>query len=158
MHPSSTASAAEAKRWFRRVPEKQRRRGGRSCDLCSGGSGGRGPDQRPVHDIVVRAGRAPRRLLDPEWRPLQHRGLRDLVQRDDGAGLGDQGRQLGAVQPLRDVGAARAEALGAVQSFEDAATPRRCLALGLNLRDALKRYEEIRMQRASLVQAKGREY
>jgi salicylate hydroxylase len=49
-------------------------------------------------------------------------------------------------------------AQGAAQSFEDAATLRQCLALDMDLKDALKKYEGIRMPRASLVQAKTRDH
>ena len=49
-------------------------------------------------------------------------------------------------------------AQGAAQSFEDAATLRRCLALDLDPGEALRRYEQARMPRASLVQAKTREH
>ena len=49
-------------------------------------------------------------------------------------------------------------AQGAAQSFEDAATLRQCLALDTDMTSALKQYEEIRMPRASLIQAKTREH
>lgn len=49
-------------------------------------------------------------------------------------------------------------AQGAAQSFEDAATLRQCLALDLDLSAALRRYESIRLPRASLIQAKTREH
>lgn len=49
-------------------------------------------------------------------------------------------------------------AQGAAQSFEDAATLRQCLALDVDLKTALSKYEEIRVPRASLIQAKTREH
>lgn len=49
-------------------------------------------------------------------------------------------------------------AQGAAQAFEDAATLRQVLALDTDLYSALKRYEQIRVPRASLVQAKTREH
>lgn len=49
-------------------------------------------------------------------------------------------------------------AQGAAQAFEDAATLRQCLALDVPLADALKRYEDVRLPRASLIQAKTREH
>ncbi|PKS06246.1 hypothetical protein jhhlp_006992 [Lomentospora prolificans] len=49
-------------------------------------------------------------------------------------------------------------AQGAAQAFEDAATLRQVLALDMELPAALKKYEQIRMPRASLVQAKTREH
>ena len=49
-------------------------------------------------------------------------------------------------------------AQGAAQAFEDAATLRQVLARGEDLSAALKKYEQIRMPRASLVQAKTREH
>ena len=49
-------------------------------------------------------------------------------------------------------------AQGAAQSFEDAAALRQVLAQDVDLPTALKRYEQIRMPRASLVQAKTREH
>ncbi|KAL1852447.1 hypothetical protein Daus18300_012206 [Diaporthe australafricana] len=49
-------------------------------------------------------------------------------------------------------------AQGAAQSFEDAAALRQCLALGMTLNESLKLYEDIRMPRASLIQAKTREH
>ncbi|TPX11132.1 uncharacterized protein E0L32_007993 [Thyridium curvatum] len=49
-------------------------------------------------------------------------------------------------------------AQGAAQAFEDAAALRQVLAQDLPLAEGLKRYQEIRMPRASLVQAKTREH
>lgn len=49
-------------------------------------------------------------------------------------------------------------AQGAAQAVEDAAALRQCLAREDDLRTALKKYEEIRMPRASLVQSKTREH
>lgn len=49
-------------------------------------------------------------------------------------------------------------AQGAAQCFEDAAVLQKCLALDITLKQALKCYEEIRMPRASLIQAKTREH
>lgn len=49
-------------------------------------------------------------------------------------------------------------AQGAAQCFEDAAVLRQCLALDIPLEEGLKYYEEIRMPRASLIQAKTREH
>ncbi|KAK7225262.1 hypothetical protein V2G26_013265 [Clonostachys chloroleuca] len=49
-------------------------------------------------------------------------------------------------------------AQGAAQAFEDAATLRQCLALDLDLKTALNKYESIRRPRASLVQEKTREH
>lgn len=49
-------------------------------------------------------------------------------------------------------------AQGAAQCFEDAAVLRQCLALDIPLKEGLKYYEEIRMPRASLIQAKTREH
>jgi salicylate hydroxylase len=49
-------------------------------------------------------------------------------------------------------------AQGAAQAVEDAASLRQCLAGDADLKSALKRYEEIRLPRASLVQAKTREH
>lgn len=49
-------------------------------------------------------------------------------------------------------------AQGAAQCFEDAAVLRKCLALEIPLKEALKHYEGIRMPRASLIQAKTREH
>lgn len=49
-------------------------------------------------------------------------------------------------------------AQGAAQCFEDAAVLRRCLALDIPLKEGLKYYEEIRLPRASLIQAKTREH
>jgi salicylate hydroxylase len=49
-------------------------------------------------------------------------------------------------------------AQGAAQAFEDAAVIRQCLAQNVDMTTALKRYESIRMPRASLVQAKTREH
>lgn len=49
-------------------------------------------------------------------------------------------------------------AQGAAQSFEDAATLRQCLAMDTDMMTALRKYEEIRVPRASLIQAKTREH
>ncbi|KAI0376737.1 salicylate hydroxylase [Hypomontagnella monticulosa] len=49
-------------------------------------------------------------------------------------------------------------AQGAAQSFEDAAALRQCLAMDLDLKNALERYEAARKPRATLVQAKTREH
>lgn len=49
-------------------------------------------------------------------------------------------------------------AQGAAQAVEDAAALRQCLATETDLNVALKRYEGIRLPRASLVQAKTREH
>ncbi|KAI5857498.1 salicylate hydroxylase [Durotheca rogersii] len=49
-------------------------------------------------------------------------------------------------------------AQGAAQAFEDAAVLRQTLALDVELKDALERYEAIRKPRATLVQAKTREH
>lgn len=49
-------------------------------------------------------------------------------------------------------------AQGAAQCFEDAAVLRQCLDLDIPLKESLKCYEEIRMPRASLIQAKTREH
>ncbi|KAL7625889.1 hypothetical protein AAE478_005113 [Parahypoxylon ruwenzoriense] len=49
-------------------------------------------------------------------------------------------------------------AQGAAQSFEDAAALRQCLALDIDLKSALDRYETTRRPRATLVQAKTREH
>ncbi|KAH8886228.1 salicylate hydroxylase [Thozetella sp. PMI_491] len=49
-------------------------------------------------------------------------------------------------------------AQGAAQSFEDAAVIRQCLSMDVDLPDALKRYEDIRKPRVTLVQAKTREH
>ncbi|OJJ02012.1 hypothetical protein ASPVEDRAFT_887626 [Aspergillus versicolor CBS 583.65] len=49
-------------------------------------------------------------------------------------------------------------AQGAAQAFEDAAVLREVLQQDVNMAKALKQYEEIRMPRASLVQAKTREH
>lgn len=49
-------------------------------------------------------------------------------------------------------------AQGAAQCFEDAAVLRKCLALDIPLKEGLKYYEEIRLPRASLIQAKTREH
>lgn len=49
-------------------------------------------------------------------------------------------------------------AQGAAQCFEDTAVLRQCLALDIPLKEGLKYYEEIRMPRASLIQAKTREH
>lgn len=49
-------------------------------------------------------------------------------------------------------------AQGAAQAVEDAAALRQCLASETDLARALKRYEMIRLPRASLVQGKTREH
>ncbi|KAH6897068.1 salicylate hydroxylase [Thelonectria olida] len=49
-------------------------------------------------------------------------------------------------------------AQGAAQAFEDAATLRQCLALDVDLKAALAKYESVRVPRASLVQEKTREH
>lgn len=49
-------------------------------------------------------------------------------------------------------------AQGAAQAFEDAAALRQCLALDVELKSALERYEATRKPRATLVQAKTREH
>ncbi|KAI0161260.1 salicylate hydroxylase [Xylariaceae sp. FL1272] len=49
-------------------------------------------------------------------------------------------------------------AQGAAQSFEDAAALRQCLALDIDMKEALERYESIRKPRATLVQGKTREH
>ncbi|KAI1330627.1 salicylate hydroxylase [Xylariaceae sp. FL0255] len=49
-------------------------------------------------------------------------------------------------------------AQGAAQSFEDAATLRQCLALDMDIKAALDKYESIRKPRATLVQSKTREH
>lgn len=49
-------------------------------------------------------------------------------------------------------------AQGAAQSFEDAAALRQCLALDMDLNLALKKYEDLRRPRASLIQSKTREH
>ncbi|KAI9900376.1 hypothetical protein N3K66_004638 [Trichothecium roseum] len=49
-------------------------------------------------------------------------------------------------------------AQGAAQSFEDAAALRQCLALDIDLADALAKYESVRAPRASLIQSKTREH
>lgn len=49
-------------------------------------------------------------------------------------------------------------AQGAAQCFEDAAVLRQCLALDIPLKEGMQRYEDIRMPRASLIQAKTREH
>jgi len=49
-------------------------------------------------------------------------------------------------------------AQGAAQAFEDAAVLRQVLAQDVDMTAALKQYEQIRMPRASLVQAKTREH
>ncbi|KAI1391738.1 salicylate hydroxylase [Hypoxylon trugodes] len=49
-------------------------------------------------------------------------------------------------------------AQGAAQSFEDAAALRQCLAMDIDLKSALERYEAARKPRATLVQAKTREH
>lgn len=49
-------------------------------------------------------------------------------------------------------------AQGAAQSFEDAATLRQCLAQDADLGAALRKYEAIRLPRASLIQSKTREH
>lgn len=49
-------------------------------------------------------------------------------------------------------------AQGAAQAAEDAAVLRQCLALNTGLYEALKKYEDVRRPRASLIQAKTREH
>lgn len=49
-------------------------------------------------------------------------------------------------------------AQGATQAFEDAASLRRCLADSDDIKTALRRYQDIRMPRVTLVQAKTREH
>ncbi|KAI1097692.1 salicylate hydroxylase [Jackrogersella minutella] len=49
-------------------------------------------------------------------------------------------------------------AQGAAQAFEDAAALRQCLAMDVELRNALERYETTRKPRVTLVQAKTREH
>ncbi|CAK7240526.1 MAG: hypothetical protein STHCBS139747_001968 [Sporothrix thermara] len=49
-------------------------------------------------------------------------------------------------------------AQGAAQAFEDAAVLRQVLALDMDMKEALQKYEDIRMPRATLVQSKTREH